>query len=193
MIRLHPLEVRALDSLRYVFKFRGESGELEFPFEFHKETTCGMYNLKFGTDDFIKLTKDDPCDYLVDWCLQHFHRSRDICVNFRGQKCKALMYRFCGEPEPDSYKYIVTLQSDTQVFNEQILVDYRTDDAWFISSSQGRAKIYFDRMSRLELVEPRPENADLLQSILYFDELRYFRTCKEDVPFKTGVDYGEQF
>ncbi len=193
MIRLHPLELRATGELTYVFKFRGESGELEFPFEFDAEKYLGANNLNFGTDDFVRMTYDDPCHYLVGWCIHNLHSAREEGVHFQGQTCKPLMYRFCGEPEPDSYKYAVTLQCGGQTLEELILVDYRIDDDWVISSSQGRAKIYFNKMCELQLIEPLSPNAHLLQSILYFDELRYFRTCKEDVPFKDGVDYTEQF
>ncbi len=193
MLNLHPLELRFNGELEIVFKFRGASGELEFPFTFEWREHQGSYNLNFATDEFLNLTSRDPCNYLVDWCVGSFFLARQRGLWFQNRKCVPVKYKFCGEPYPDALKYIVVLRCDEQTFEEQILVDYRGDDDWRIVSSEGRDQMNFNGMSELELIEPLPKNANLLQSILYFDELRYFRTCKEDVPFKEGVDYSEQF
>ncbi len=188
MIRLHPLEIRAISASQYSFKFRGESGDIDFPFEFEKEQTHGMNNLKFGTQQFMQLTHDDASNYLVDWCLQQLHLARQYRVTFNGTQFDPVMYKYCGEPSTDVFKYSLVLQNNQQNFEEQILVDYSVDDNWVIKSSQGHARIAFNTMAELQLVEPKPTNAYLLQSILYFDELRYFKTSKEGQPFKVHFE-----
>lgn len=188
MKRLFPLKLTSVDNHEYLFRFQEEAGVVEFPFKATWDEN-GHQGLMNRDIEFVHRIAGDEAGYLVEKCIARFDAARLQALDKSGKMPVSI--EFLGEGASQRYFYQVdyNLPSGSDQSSEEFCVAYDEKGDCKISSPYGTFVAELNDSAYLIMWYGEAPYLDLHQSVLFFDESRYYKLKAADEVFRVSLKH----